>query len=450
MSSILFFFTPPAVYMSNKVVYGEVNTDLTLVNNMLDLVPKRFFSDPLLKWLDPACGQGNFMIALYKRLFKGLSILFPDPQKRMNHIHQKMLFMVEINEAHISHLQTTFPNANIFHQDFLTFAPEHRFDMILGNPPFNIQGLKKVPTNTTQKKKEDGKTAWTHFIRRSIYLLKKKGHLLMITPSIWMKPDKANIYPLLTKYQLKNIRCFTNTQSNKLFHGKAQTPICYFLMQKCKTNPEIINLYEKSLERYIPYILTAAFPIPVFGASVFAKLLPYVLQVGTPNFIKTNMPRRHTVISKQESPETPHKNIRTCILQNDRPVLIYEYSNIPLSFSGKKKLILAHKMYGFPYHDKKGEYGVSRRDNYILTDLSARQLERWCDFLTTNFALYLFEGTRYRMKYLEKYVFQLIPDITKLDDFPTLIDDQTIADYFQLTTIEREAIHNLHKKSYFD
>ena len=70
MSSILFFFTPPAVYMSNKVIYGEVNTDLTLVNNMLDLVPKRFFSDPLLKWLDPACGQGNFMIALYKRLFK--------------------------------------------------------------------------------------------------------------------------------------------------------------------------------------------------------------------------------------------------------------------------------------------------------------------------------------------------------------------------------------------
>ena len=67
--------------MTNKLVYGEVNTDLTLVNNMLDLVPKKIFTDPLLKWLDPACGQGNFMIALYKRLFKGLSILFPDPEK---------------------------------------------------------------------------------------------------------------------------------------------------------------------------------------------------------------------------------------------------------------------------------------------------------------------------------------------------------------------------------
>lgn len=435
--------------MTNKLVYGEVNTDLTLVNNMLDLVPKKIFTDPLLKWLDPACGQGNFMIALYKRLFKGLSILFPDPEKRKNHIHRNMLFMVEINGEHINHLHNTFPQANIYHQDFLTFASPHPFDIILGNPPFNIQGLKKVPTNTTQNKKKDGKTAWTHFIRHSLSLLKKNGHLLMITPSIWMKPDKAKIYPLLTNYQLKNLRCFTNTRSNKLFHGKAQTPICYFLLQKCKTNG-IINLYEKSLKRYIPFVLNESLPIPVFGASVFAKLLPYVQQVGTANFIKTNMPRRHINVSKEWTPETTYKNVRTCLLQNDRPVLIYEYSNIPLSFSGKKKLILAHKMYGFPYHDKNGEYGVSRRDNYILTDLSPRQLERWSEFLTTNFALYLFEGTRYRMKYLEKYVFQLIPDIIKLDDFPTIIDDQTIADYFQLTPIEREAIRTLHKKSYFD
>ena len=435
--------------MTNKLVYGEVNTDLTLVNNMLDLVPKKIFTDPLLKWLDPACGQGNFMIALYKRLFKGLSILFPDPEKRKNHIHQNMLFMVEINEEHINHLHNTFPQANIYHQDFLTFASPHPFDIILGNPPFNIQGLKKVPTNTTQNKKKDGKTAWTHFIRHSLSLLKKNGYLLMITPSIWMKPDKAKIYPLLTNYQLKNLRCFTNTQSNKLFHGKAQTPICYFLLQKCKTNG-IINLYEKSLKRYIPFVLNESLPIPVFGASVFAKLLPYVQQVGTANFIKTNMPRRHINVSQEWTQETTHKNVRTCLLRNDRPVLIYEYSNIPLSFSGKKKLILAHKMYGFPYHDKNGEYGVSRRDNYILTDLSPRQLERWSEFLTTNFALYLFEGTRYRMKYLEKYVFQLIPDIIKLDDFPTIIDDQTIADYFQLTPIEREAIRTLHKKSYFD
>ena len=102
--------------------------------------------------------------------------------------------MVEINEEHINHLHNTFPQANIYHQDFLTFASPHPFDIILGNPPFNIQGLKKVPTNTTQNKKKDGKTAWTHFIRHSLSLLKKMGGLLMITPSIWMKTAKHEFY----------------------------------------------------------------------------------------------------------------------------------------------------------------------------------------------------------------------------------------------------------------
>ena len=52
------------------------------------------------------------------------------------------------------------------------------------------------------------------------------------------------------------------------------------------------------------------------------------------------------------------------------------------------------------------------------------------------------------MKYLEKYIFQLLPDITKLSDFPHDITDDSIADYFGYTLEERIAIQNLHKKQY--
>ena len=42
----------------------------------------------------------------------------------------------------------------------------------------------------------------------------------------------------------------------------------------------------------------------------------------------------------------------------------------------------------------------------------------------------MFEATRYRMKYLEKYIFNMIPDITVIPDFPSDINDKTIAMYF--------------------
>ena len=69
-------------------------------------------------------------------------------------------------------------------------------------------------------------------------------------------------------------------------------------------------------------------------------------------------------------------------------------------------------------------------------------------FLSTKLALYVFECFKYRMKYLEKYAFEMIPDITKLKDFPEKITNKSVNDYFKFTDYEIENINSLHKKSY--
>tara|TARA_R110002012_G_C11260196_1_gene567951 strand:+ start:148 stop:492 length:345 start_codon:yes stop_codon:yes gene_type:complete len=109
---------------------------------------------------------------------------------------------------------------------------------------------------------------------------------------------------------------------------------------------------------------------------------------------------------------------------------------------------MAHGMYGFPTIDKDGIYGISNRDKYIILREDMEDLRKLQKFFSTKTALYLFEGTRYRMKYLEKYIFELIPDITKLDNFPSEINDETIASYFGLSDEEKIAIDKLHKKKY--
>ena len=233
------------------------------------------FSNPDFKWLDPGAGTGYFSMYLFHKLNIGLKNVFPNDQKRHKHILKNMIYMVEIQGINIEILQKLFgENANIIHVDFLQMKTELSFDFIIGNPPYNAKGLKKVPTKKGNKKM-DGQTIWISFIKRSISLLKQSGNLLMIVPSLWMKPDKAKMYNFLMEFNLKKIRCFNNTESNKLFSGEAQTPTCYFWMIKEQKN-EFIHLFDKDREIFVHYPLKMDDPIPVFGQTIVKKFKSFV------------------------------------------------------------------------------------------------------------------------------------------------------------------------------
>ena len=81
-------------------------------------------------------------------------------------------------------------------------------------------------------------------------------------------------------------------------------------------------------------------------------------------------------------------------------------------------------MYGFPFFDISGIYGISSRDNYIISNknYNLNELNEIYNFLSTKFALFIFSTTNYRMRLLEKYAFEFLPDITKINDFPKLIN----------------------------
>lgn len=49
---------------------GEVFTPSELVNEILDQLPKDLWSSDSKTFLDPACGDGNFLVAVKERLMK--------------------------------------------------------------------------------------------------------------------------------------------------------------------------------------------------------------------------------------------------------------------------------------------------------------------------------------------------------------------------------------------
>ena len=437
-----------SVTKENKLKFGEIYTPFHLIEKMFNMLPLTVFTDKEARWLDPGAGTGYFSLYLYHKLQEGLSEVIPDEAERHGHIVRNMLFMVEIQDSNVAALKTLFgEEANIIHSDYLGEKLTVQFDYVIGNPPYNANGLKKVPTNTVNDKKEDGRTVWISFIKRSISLLKAGGSLLFIVPSIWMKPDRARTYHYLTSFKLNKIHCLTNTQTNAIFNGEAQTPTCFFLLSK-QPSDGLTQLYDKDLEEYIEYSFKPEDPLPVFGQSVIRKLKPFRDMVGSMNVVKTNLPSKESTFQKVRTGSHTYPNIRTCILNGLIPQFVVEYSNLPQAFRGIRKLIMAHKMYGFPAIDRDGDFGISNRDNYVIQNKDMRVLERFRTFLGTKTALYLFEATRYRMKYLEKYIFQLIPDITKLPNFPETITDETIADFFGFSDLEREGIRSLHRKEY--
>lgn len=456
------------VSKSNKIQYGEINTPFWLINKMLDCFPQEIFNNKDLKWLDPCCGCGYFMIIVFKRLFEGLKNQIPDENEREKHIIENMLFMVEINIENKNKLFDLFgENANIFIYDFLSmdqnlFAKNDKkkgediyFDVIIGNPPYNSRGNIKVPTNKISKKTEDGRTIWRDFTKKAVSFLRADGYLNFIIPSIWMKPDRFHMYEFLTQYQIEKLHCFNNTETNRIFKGEAQTPTCFFLLKKCfqkeNTNP-YFTLFDKNQDKYINYELLPEYPIPVFGASVIEKLIPFIKEAGYISAIKTNEPSKKLEFNIERTEKYKYPCILSATLKKQEPInlhLLHNYcSEIP-PYSGESKLILAHKMYGFPILDNEGKWGISRRDNYVILDKSKENLCKIKDFLSTYFALYIFETTRYRMKYLEKYAFQFLPNILKLKDFPEKVNDDTIANYFGFSLQERGAIRTLHNKKYF-
>lgn len=430
--------------------YGEINTPFFLVEKILDLLDESEFTMTNKKWLDIGTGSGYFSIVLYKRLFKGLENKIKDPIERTEHIITNMIYMTEIRKENCKMLEELFgPYCNLFKGDFLCSDITETFDFVIGNPPYNNNGFKKVPSNTVSNKKEDGITVWIPFIKKAVNLLNfNYGKMVVIIPSIWMKPDKAKMYEFMLNYKLEYLNCMTNTETNQIFNKYAQTPTCYFKLTKTK-NPGFVTVYDRDIDEYIKWNMRENTPIPLFGYSVLKKINEKLNDENKLYVLKTNLPSKRSSFSKEKTDIFSYPCVNTCmIVKKTKPELVIEYCNRQEAYYGIPKLIMAHKMYGFPYVDLQGEYGISNRDNYIVINKINDDLERLKAFFSTKLALYIFEATRYRMKYLEKYIFELIPDITKLSDFPEIITDDTISEYFHLTKQDVDNVNKFHKKSY--
>jgi site-specific DNA-methyltransferase (adenine-specific) len=189
-----------------KKVFGEVFTPISLCNEMLDKLPQEVWSNPDLKWLDPSCGSGNFLIAIKKRLMTGLRYKIRNKEEREKHILENMLFGVDIQPKNILLTMLRLdPNNqynldNIFLFDALEYEFNQTFDIIVANPPYNTRG------NPLHLK----------FLSLACDLSKK--YILFVEPIAWLITERKEIYSKLYDKIQNTLQDVTILNINPIFN----------------------------------------------------------------------------------------------------------------------------------------------------------------------------------------------------------------------------------------
>ena len=266
----------------------EVFTPPKLVNEILDTLPQELFKSPETMFIDPCCKSGVFLREIANRLIEGLAEVFPDLDKRTEHIFKNQLFGLAITEltgllsrrsvycsknadgeysvCKFANEQGNIEYKRIYHiwfkdkcmmcgaskseydrgKELETHAysfihtdeqrnselfkrlKDMKFDVIIGNPPYQL-GVGNDGGNSAK-----AKAIYHQFVSQAIKLEPK--YITMIIPSRWMTRSvegisDAWIDEMLNCNKIEFLHDYLN--AGDCFPGvEIKGGVCYFLYSK--------------------------------------------------------------------------------------------------------------------------------------------------------------------------------------------------------------------------
>jgi len=337
------------VRTKEKEKFGEVFTPPVLINELLDQLPSHVWSNPNLKWLDPASGIGNFFMIVYSRLMRGLNKKIPNKIKRSQHILKNMLYMTEINTKNIKISRSIFgeSNINIISADFLTHEFPHKFDIIIGNLPFNEAASDANKKNIA---------LWPRFVFKSLDSLKEDGFLVFIHPPNWRSPDnKLKIWDILTHKHIIYLHIYGAAATKELFHVNTKVDLYVVQNSPSNKNKSMTIVIDELGEKHNIKLQELDF-LPNYKIKEITKLLYNPHSKPLTIIYGSTYSTAHTKETKNNNFKYP---VISSITNGDTLHLRYTDSNKKGHFNIPKVIINGGR-YPYPFNDYAGKYAMTQ------------------------------------------------------------------------------------------
>lgn len=303
---------------------------------------------------------------------------------------------------------------------YLTLEPIMKYDVVIGNPPFNPQrefGSKESGNSTT---------LWPDFVKKSLKLTKEGGILSLIHPALWRQTGNA-IGKILRQYNIKWLSMNDDSKGDSVFGVKSKYDV--YVLQKSSTDTEETEVLDYNDDKHEIVLGEAT---PNFGLSVWEKVRRKEKKSDLKVIRDSNCHTQRDYVKKEESNEFQYQLFNSESRKFGRT---YRYSKKPHKNQFEKKVIFSNGRHIYPFYDD-GKLGTTEGGIYIVVD-SDKQGKNLVDILNSNVASFLIAATKWSNFATHPSVIQLV--VSRINPSKSYTDEG-LYDHFNLSDDEIQEI----------
>lgn len=188
------------------------------------------------------------------------------------------------------------------YEEFGEYKFEMKFDVVVGNPPY--QGVN-----------ENDPPLWPQVVKKAFELINPNGKVAFITPPDWMqvKKNKKIDYSFFSKYQINEVHVFDKKTGDHFFPGVGSKFCWYIMTNEAANKPATLIQYESCAPTFIKqFEFTFDRPLPVNYSALSLAIHEKVITVDS-------------ALSGRRDCEFHSSKIKKAGLVNDTQTIDFQY-----------------------------------------------------------------------------------------------------------------------------